>query len=105
MLVAMIPLARSSSTSPPSRECHHRGMSYCELCGLDRDQCEHGYADRQAAMARPSPVNLVLVSPTNTAHFPGCPHKGDDGDLSDWGEILITNAWERLGNADTIACT
>ena len=71
----------------------------CELCDLPLDQCEHG---------RPTPAvrfsHLLEVSPTHVAHFPGCPHKGDDPDFSRWG--LITRdpatAWQALGNGESV---
>lgn len=73
--------------------------SRCELCDLPLDQCEHG---------RPTPKSVaprsLEVSPTQMAHYPGCPHKGDDPDFSRWG--LITRdtalAWQALCNGEPV---
>jgi hypothetical protein len=40
----------------------------------------------------PEPVVVVLISPQDYAHFPGCPHKGADPDLSRWGKISDPDA-------------
>lgn len=78
-------------------------MTYCELCELLLDHCPHGAtAARNDRMAS---SRLVLVSPTGTAHFPGCYHKGDDPDFSQWGEIDGPGIWQRLGNGDKIPVT
>jgi hypothetical protein len=39
------------------------------------------------------------------AHFPGCPHKGDDPDFHDWGKLDIPKAWQRLGNGEHLPAT
>jgi hypothetical protein len=44
----------------------------------------------------PESAVVVLVSPQDYAHFPGCPHKGADPDLSMWGKISELGAWDRL---------
>jgi hypothetical protein len=44
----------------------------------------------------PESAVVVLVSPQDYAHFPGCPHKGADPDLSMWGKISEPGAWDRL---------
>jgi hypothetical protein len=77
-------------------------MAICELCDLERDFCEHGLADRRESGAKQ--VRKLLISPTNTAHFPGCPHK-DDPDFSQWGALDVENAWTRLGNGEHLAAT
>lgn len=63
--------------------------------------CEHGLAARRASEG--SKARLLLVSPTSQAHFPGCHHKGDDPDVTKWGEIVdVPDAWTRLGNGERI---
>jgi hypothetical protein len=74
-------------------------MAYCERCEMDRAYCEHGLAERRQA-ASTSAVRL-RVSPRGMAHFPGCPHKGDDAD-DRWAELDVPGAWERLGNGEHI---
>ncbi|MCP2262369.1 hypothetical protein LX15_006105 [Streptoalloteichus tenebrarius] len=71
----------------------------CERCDLPIGQCEH---TRRASAPGRSP-DVLLVSPTGTAHLPGgCAHK-DDPDYSRWGEIRhVPQAWERLGNQEPI---
>ncbi|MDP9398142.1 MAG: hypothetical protein M3P96_10135 [Actinomycetota bacterium] len=78
-------------------------MTYCEQHGMDRAFCEHGLADRRAAS--PATAPRLLVSPTNQAHFPGCPHKGDDDDYENWAELDLPNAWQRLGNGERLRST
>lgn len=79
------------------------GMAYCNLCELDREFCEHGLAEkRRNAAAR---VSGLLISPNGIAHFPGCPHKGDDRDYSRWAELNVPRAWERLGNGEQLQAT
>jgi DivIVA domain-containing protein len=60
-------------------------IAFCERCEMDRAYCEHGLAERRQA-ARSSAVSL-LISPRGMAHFPGCPHKGDDPDYDHWAEL------------------
>ena len=73
----------------------------CELCDLPLTQCEHG----RPAPPRPSVPQQLEVSPAHKAHFPGCPHKGDDEDLSRWGLITTGTAaaWQALGNRQVVA--
>jgi hypothetical protein len=75
-------------------------VAYCDLCEMDRNYCVHGLAEnRRAASASAS---ALLVSPKNVAHFPQCPHKGDDSDYRRWAEIDTPNAWQRLGNGEQL---
>jgi hypothetical protein len=76
------------------------GMDRCEFCELPRESCPHGLRDRQASAV--GSVQLLLVSPKSVAHFPGCPHKGDDLDYSNWAELRTDNAWQRLGNGESL---
>jgi len=78
-------------------------MAYCDLCDIERSYCEHGLADRRAANAQAS--SFLLISPTNIAHLPGCPHKGDDPDYSEWAELDAPRAWERLANGEQLPAT
>jgi hypothetical protein len=75
-------------------------MSYCLLCDMDRAQCVHGLADRRLSAG----TERLLISPANLAHFPGCDHK-DDNDYSEWAELDVPNAWERLGNGERLPAT
>ena len=74
-------------------------MVWCELCDLDRSTCIHGLRDRQTARERQA---VVLISPQGMAHFDGCPHKGDDPDFSKWGRLDGNDAWQRIGNGESI---
>jgi hypothetical protein len=76
------------------------GVPYCDLCDLDREFCEHGLADRRVNAATSS--RELLVSPSGMAHFPGCPHKGDDPDYSRWAVLDAPRGWERLGNGEQL---
>ncbi|WP_143012998.1 hypothetical protein [Actinopolyspora mzabensis] len=77
------------------------GESRCERCDLPVGQCEHTRKPKPAGQPAPA---LILISPAGMAHIPGCFHKGDDPDYSDWGEIRdVPRAWERIGNGDVIA--
>ncbi len=78
-------------------------MAYCELCDMDRQFCEHGLAERRRNAA--AIVPKLLISPNGMAHFPGCPHKGDDADYDRWAELDTPRAWERLGNAEQMLAT
>lgn len=63
-------------------------------------QCEH----TRVVTGRKTAVDhsRILVSPSRTAHLPGCPHN-DESDLSEWGEIQdVPWAWERLGNGEQL---
>lgn len=74
--------------------------SRCESCDLPLDQCEHG----RPTLSRMAAPKVLDVSPTEMAHLPGCPHKGDDPNFSHWG--LITQetaaAWQALGNGQPV---
>ncbi len=79
------------------------GMAYCELCEMDLAYCEHGLAARRR---RASTVAVRLfISPNGMAHFPGCPHKGDDPDYTRWAELDTPGAWARLGNGEHFRAT
>lgn len=78
-------------------------MAFCERCEMDRACCEHGLAERRQA-ASSSAVSL-LISPRGMAHFPGCPHKGDDPGYGHWAELDTPGAWTRLGNGEHIRAT
>jgi hypothetical protein len=73
------------------------GMAYCELCDMDREFCEHGLLERRRNAI--TIARELLISPNGMAHFPGCPHKGDDPDYSRWATLDTPRAWERLGTA------
>ncbi len=75
-------------------------VAYCDLCEMDRSYCVHGLAERRRGASASAPT--LLISPNNIAHFPRCPHKGDDPDYSRWGEIDTPNAWQRLGNGEQL---
>ena len=51
---------------------------------------------RGQVSAMPESAVVVLVSPQDYAHFPGCPHKGADPDMSMWGKISEPGAWDQL---------
>jgi hypothetical protein len=76
-------------------------VAYCDLREMDRSYCVHGLAERRRA-ARAS---TLLISPNNIAHFPRCPHKGDDPDYSRWAEVNTPDAWQRLGNGEQLRAT
>lgn len=78
-------------------------MAYCELCDLPFAMCDHGAAAKRASAAEG--ISTLLISPTNMAHLPHCPHKGDDPDLSQWGTLSVPNAWARLGNGEHLPAT
>lgn len=80
-----------------------KDMAYCELCEMNREFCEHGLAERRRSAA--TTARELLISPNGMAHFPGCPHKGDDPDYSHWAEFLTPRAWERLGNCEKLQAT
>jgi hypothetical protein len=79
-------------------------MAYCERCETERAYCEHGLAERRQA-ASSSAASLLLISPRGMAHFPGCPHKGDDPDYDHWAELDTSGAWTRLSNGEQIRAT
>ena len=90
--------------APSARVCRFtlRRVTYCEVCGLDRAHCAHAFAEHEAKRKIVDSATL-LVSPRGVAHFDGCPHKGDDPDLSKWGRIeRVPHAWQRLGNGDIV---
>ena len=78
-------------------------VAYCDLCDMNRDYCEHGLAERRATGS--GRASGLLISPAGMAHFRGCPHKGDDADYSDWAELDVLEAWERLGNGEHLGAT
>jgi hypothetical protein len=83
---------------------------HCEICDLNRDYCQHGHEDREAVKAgqrrdAAAAVPLLRISPARLAHFPGCPHKGDDPDYSQWGELDTPNAWALLGAGQQLPAT
>lgn len=79
-------------------------MAYCEHCEMNLAYCEHGLAERRQTISN-SAVSLLLISPRGVAHFPGCPHKGDDPDYGHWAELDAPGAWTRLGNGERIRAT
>lgn len=78
-------------------------MAYCELCDMNREFCEHGLADRRGNAS--AAARELLISPKGVAHFPGCPHKGDDPDYTCWASLDTPRAWERLGNGEQLLAT
>jgi hypothetical protein len=54
--------------------------------------------------ASTTPV-MLLISPSGMAHFPGCPHKGDDPDYDRWAELDAPGGWTRLGHGEHIRAT
>lgn len=76
----------------------------CTRCELPLSMCEHGLRARITDTADALTATL-LISPTGLAHFAGCPHKGDDPDLSRWAELDAPRAWTRLGNRESIPAT
>ena len=78
-------------------------VAYCDLCEMDRAYCEHGLAERRRTAS--AGVSKLLISPNNMAHFPQCPHKGDDPDYGRWAELDAPHAWERLGNGEHLRAT
>jgi hypothetical protein len=78
-------------------------MAYCELSEMDREFCGHGLAERRKGAT--VVAGELLISPNGMAHFPGCPHKGDDPDYSRWGKLDMQRAWERLGNGEQLQAT
>jgi hypothetical protein len=65
--------------------------------------CEHGLAQRRAETV--AKIDYLLISPRSMAHLPGCPHKGDDPDLSHWAELNTPGAWQRLANGESLIAT
>ena len=78
-------------------------VTFCELCELPLDHCKHGA--KTASDARVAAATVIQVSPTGTAHFPGCFHKGTDPDFSKWGEIEGEGIWLRLANRERVPVT
>lgn len=78
-------------------------VAYCDLCEMDRSYCVHGLGERRQTTS--ANASILLVSPRSVAHFPECPHKGDDRDYSRWAEINTPNAWQRLGNGEELQAT
>jgi hypothetical protein len=78
-------------------------MTFCELCELPLEHCTHGA--KAAGAERVAAAKVIEVSPTGTAHFPGCSHKGADPDFSKWGEIEGDGIWQRLANKELVPIT
>ena len=78
-------------------------MVYCDLCDMEFSSCPHGLREGQAVAS--TAVTKLLIAPSGYAHFPGCPHKGDHPDFSQWGQIDAPNAWQRLGNGERLKAT
>ena len=78
-------------------------MTICDLCELPLEHCPHGV--KTAKDARVAGATVIQVSPTGTAHFLGCFHKGDDPDFSKWGEIEGAGTWQRLANKEQVPVT
>ena len=78
-------------------------MTFCELCELPLSNCIHGA--KAAGAERVAAATVIQVSPTGTAHFPGCSHQGDDPDYSKWGEIEGPGIWRRLANKEHVPVT
>lgn len=76
--------------------------AHCDFCDLPLDQCEHGARTKTRFKAQS--VGMLEVSPAHMAHYPGCPHKGDDSDRKGWGEIRHApdSAWQQLGNRQPV---
>lgn len=72
-------------------------MPLCEIGELEQGTCEHSYKTERT---RRSIGALILISASSQAHFDGCPHKGDDPNMSNWGELETENAWMQLGNGE-----
>jgi hypothetical protein len=77
-------------------------VTYCSLCEMDCDSCEHGLAERRRAAS--ASISTLLISPASMAHIPRCPHK-DDPDYSRWAELDTPRAWESLGNGEQLPAT
>lgn len=92
-----------TATTERDHECMRSTEPRCERCDLPVGQCEHTRAPKRQAQPEP---DLILISPREMAHIPGCPHKGDDPDYSNWAEIRnIPRAWERIGNGEALDAT
>ena len=78
-------------------------LAYCDFHDMNRDNCQRGLSERHAAAS--TAVTRLLVAPGGMAHFPGCPDKGDHQDYSQWGELDTPNAWQRLGNGESLNAT
>lgn len=75
---------------------------WCPIDDLPLAQCEHGLKAQRATRAYTS---VLQISPRGYAHFPGCAHKGDDPDMSAWGELDNPGAWTRLANGEQLRAT
>ncbi|WIB67867.1 hypothetical protein DEI93_02155 [Curtobacterium sp. MCBD17_035] len=82
-------------------------MAWCELDDMDDRFCEHGERQQAERAERRQRVATALlqVSPRGMAHFVGCHHKGDDPDMSQWGEVSTPGAWTGLGNGEQYPST
>jgi len=78
-------------------------VAYCDFHDMNRDNCPHGLNERQTAAS--TVATSLLIAPSGMAHFPGCPHKGDHPDYSQWGELDAQSAWQRLGNEESLKAT
>jgi hypothetical protein len=70
---------------------------------MERDNCPHGLSERRAAVT--TTVTSPLIAPSSKTHFRGCTHKGDDPDYRQWGKLDTPNAWQRLGNGESLKAT
>jgi hypothetical protein len=50
-------------------------------------------------------AGVLLISPTGTAHFPRCPHKGDHPDDSHGAKRDAPHARQRAGNGEQLPAT
>jgi hypothetical protein len=77
-------------------------MSICSVCDLEMDWCEHGLGAVRKERAASA---TLLISPRGMAHFAGCPHKGDDDNLTLWAELDTPSAWFQLANGQELLAT
>ena len=80
----------------------NKDVAICPLCDLELDWCVHGL---QATQKERASSAMLLISPRGMAHFAGCPHKGDDDDLTLWAKLEAPVAWSRLGSGEKIPAT
>ncbi len=89
---------------PLLRQCEKiSNVAYCDFHDMDRDNCPHGLRQRRTTAS--TVVTSLLIAPSGMAHFPGCLHKGDHPDYSQWGQLNTPNAWQRLGNGEILRAT
>jgi hypothetical protein len=65
------------------------------MASLNGEPATLSCGSRQVSAIPESGV-VVLVSPQDYAHFPGCPHKGADPDLSVWARSTPGDKRTRL---------